>query len=95
VQKNTLAITPLVEHLKNKHAKTIQQLSDFYEKYKDRRDSVKVVNIESISLYKTCVNIGLLLNANSKKIRKAYEQALESIDGNEFECNHLVVLVAQ
>jgi len=95
VQKNTLAITPLVEHLKNKHPKTIQQLSDFYEKYKDRRDSVKVVNIESISLYKTCVNIGLLLNANSKKIRKAYEQALKSIDGNEFECNHLVVLVAQ
>ncbi|MBI5097661.1 MAG: B12-binding domain-containing radical SAM protein [Nitrospirae bacterium] len=95
VQKNTLAITPLVEHLKNKHPKTLQQLSDFYEKYKDRRDSVKVVNIEATSLYKTCVNIGLLLNANSKKIRKAYEQALESIGGNEFECNHLVVLVAQ
>jgi hypothetical protein len=95
VQKNTLAIIPLVERIKNKHPKTIQQLSDLYEKYKDRRDSVKVVNIEAASLYKTCVNIGLLLNANSKKIRKAYEQALESIDGNVFECNHLVVMVAQ
>ncbi len=93
VQKDTLAITPLVEHLKNTHPKAMQQLSDFYEKYKDRKDSVKVVNIESISLYKTCVNIGLLLDANSKKIRKAYEHALKSIEGNEFKCNQVVVMV--
>jgi len=95
VHKNTLAITPLVERTKNEHQESLQQLSDFRERHKDRRDSVKVVNIESISLYKTCVNIGLLLNIKSRKIRKAYEQALESIGGNEFECNHLVVMVAQ
>ncbi|MBI5410350.1 MAG: B12-binding domain-containing radical SAM protein [Nitrospirae bacterium] len=95
VSKNTLAITPLVENLKDKHHKGMQQLADFYEKYKDRRDSVKVVNIESISLYKTCVNIGLLLNVKSKKIRKAYEHALKSIGGNEFECNQVLVMVAK
>ncbi len=71
----------------------MQQLSDFYEKYKDKLDSTKVVNLEAISLYKTCVNIGLLLNVNSKKIRKAYEQALKSIDGKGFECNLVLVMV--
>jgi radical SAM superfamily enzyme YgiQ (UPF0313 family) len=95
VHKNTLAITPIVQHLKNKHQEGMQQIHDLYEKYKDRRDAVKVVNIESISLYKTCVNIGLLLNIKSKKIRKAYEHALQSIGGNEFECNQVLVLVAQ
>ena len=95
VTKNTLAITPLVENLKTRHEKGRQQLSEFYEKYKDRLDSIKVINMESISLYKSCVNIGLLLNVNAKKIRKAYEQALKSIDGKGFECNLVLVMVEQ
>ncbi|RJQ50666.1 MAG: radical SAM protein [Nitrospiraceae bacterium] len=90
--KNTLAITPLVESLKSRHQSGMQQLSDFRDRYKD---SVKVINLESISLYRTCVNIGLLLNKNSKKVRKAYEHALESIGGNEFQCNQVLVMVAQ
>lgn len=93
VKKNTLAITPFVEHLKDSHQRGKQQLSEFYEKHKDRLDSVKMVNLESISLYKTCVNIGLLLNANTKRIRKAYEQALKSIGGEVFECNNVLVMV--
>ena len=72
----------------------MQQLTDFYEKYNSKKDSLKVVKIESDSLYKTCVNIGLLLDIKSKRIRKAYEQALQSIGGNEFECNQLLVMVA-
>lgn len=94
VRKNTLAIAPLAEHLKSKHQEGMMRLSDLIEKYKDKRDSVKVVNIEATSLYKTCVNIGILLDANSRKIRKAYEHALKSIGGNEFECNHIVVMLA-
>ncbi|GBD95284.1 MAG TPA: B12-binding domain-containing radical SAM protein [Nitrospirae bacterium] len=95
VTKNTLAITPLVESLKSRHEKGRQQLSEFYEKYKDRLDSIKVINMESISLYKSCVNIGLLLNVNAGKIRKAYEQALKSIGGKGFECNLVLVMVEQ
>ncbi len=95
VNKNTLAITPLVEHLKNRHQQNMQQLSDFYEKYKDKLDSSKVIDIETISLFKTCEKIGLLLNVNAKKIRKAYEQALQSIGGNAFECRHVLVMVGQ
>jgi radical SAM superfamily enzyme YgiQ (UPF0313 family) len=93
INKNTLSITPLVEHIKTKHQHGMQQLSDFYEQYKDRLGSAKVINMESISLYKSCVNIGLLLNINSKKIRKAYEQALKSVGGKVFECNLVLVMV--
>jgi len=95
VNKNALAITPFVDHLKDRHEKGKQQFLEFCEKHKGNLRSIKVINMESISLYKSCVNIGLLLNVNSKKIRKAYEQALKSIGGNEFECNNVLVLVAQ
>ncbi len=93
VQKNTLAITPFAEHIKNRQQQGMQILSEFYEKHKDKLASAKVVNIESISLFKTCESIGLLLNANAKKIRKAYEKALKSVGGNTFECNHVLVVV--
>ena len=95
VNKHTLAITPLVKHIKSKHQQGMQQLSDFYERYKDRLGSTRVVNMESISLFKACENIGLLLNANAKKIRKAYEEALKAIDGHMFECNLVLVLVGE
>ncbi|MBI5739093.1 MAG: radical SAM protein [Nitrospirae bacterium] len=93
MHKDTLAIAPVGE--KREEGRLNGLLSDIIEKYKDRRDSVKVINIESISLYKTCVNIGLLLNVKSRRIRKAYEHALESIGGNEFECSQVLVLVSQ
>jgi radical SAM superfamily enzyme YgiQ (UPF0313 family) len=95
VNKNTLAITPFVEHIKSKHELGKQQIAEFYEKHKEKLESIKVVNLESISLYKTCVNIGLLLDVKSKKIRKAYEQALKSIGGNPFECNLVMVMIPQ
>jgi hypothetical protein len=79
--------------VQTKYQQGKQQIAEFYEKHKDRLDSVQVIDLESISLYKACVNIGLLLNVNSKKIRKAYEQALKSIGGNPFECNHVLVMV--
>jgi radical SAM superfamily enzyme YgiQ (UPF0313 family) len=95
IQKNAVAITPLVEHIKDRHLKSKQLLTEFYEKHKDKLNSAKVINIESISLFKTCENIGLLLNVNAKKIRKAYERALKSTGGNAFECNLVLVMVEQ
>ena len=95
VNKNSLAITPLVEHIKSRHHQGVQQLSDFYEKQKDRFESIKVIHIEGMSLFKTCENIGILLNANAKKVRRAYEQALESIGGTAFECHQVLVMVPQ
>ena len=95
VSKNSLSITPLVQHIKDQHEKGKQQLSDFYDKYRDRLGTSKVIDIEAISLFKACYNIGMLLDVNSKKVRKAYERALKSIGGNAFQCNHVLVLVGQ
>ncbi|MBC8414259.1 B12-binding domain-containing radical SAM protein, partial [bacterium] len=95
VTEGILAITPLVEHLKNRHEMGKQQLTDFYDKYRDRLESVEIVNMGSISLYKSCVNIGQLLGIKTKKIRKAYEQALKSIDGTPFECNNILILLSR
>jgi len=92
IKANTLSITPLVENLKNRHIKGKLLLTEFYNKHHDKIGSAHVINMESISLYKACFNIGLLLNANTKKIRKAYEQALKSINGNVFECNSVLVM---
>ncbi len=92
VAGNVLSIMPIVENIKERHERGKQQIADFCNKY---RDSVKTVKIESISLYRMCVDIGVLLNANTKKIRKAYEQALASIGGHDFECNNVLVVVGQ
>jgi radical SAM superfamily enzyme YgiQ (UPF0313 family) len=93
VNKNVLSITPLVFHLKDRHEKGKQYIQDFYKKHRDNLDSSKVIDLEAISLFKSCFNIGLLLNVNTKKVRKAYERALKSIGGKEFECNHVLVMV--
>ncbi|MEW6600654.1 MAG: hypothetical protein AB1499_06765, partial [Nitrospirota bacterium] len=93
VNKNALAITPFVERIKNRQQQGMQHLSEFYEKHKDKLASTNVINIESISLFKTCENIGMLLDANAKKTRRAYEQALKGTGGNTFECNRLMVMV--
>jgi hypothetical protein len=95
VSQGTIAITPLVEHLKNRRQQGIQLLGDIYEKHREKLDSVRVIDMESISLYKSCVNIGLLLNTNTKKVRKAYEKALKSIGGKAFECKHVLVILEQ
>jgi radical SAM superfamily enzyme YgiQ (UPF0313 family) len=93
IKKETIAITPLVEHIKSRHHQGMQLLGDFYEKHKEKLGSAKVIDMESISLYKSCVNIGLLLNANRRKVRKAYEKALKSVGGEVFECYHVLVML--
>jgi hypothetical protein len=95
VTQETIAITPLTEHLKNRHQQGIQILAEFYEKHREKLNSARVINMESISLYKSCVNLGLLLNVNTRKVRKAYEKALKSVGGRAFECKHVLVMLEQ
>lgn len=93
VTRETIAITPLAEHLRNRQQQGMQLLGNFYEKHREKLGSVRVIDMESISLYKSCVNIGLLLNANMKKVRKAYEKALKSAGGKAFECKHILIIL--
>jgi hypothetical protein len=93
IHGDALTITPLVERIKSSPQEGIEYVKDLYERHRDRLNSIKVINIDSISLFKTCVNIGLLLNVNFKKVRKAYEKALKEIGGTAFECNAIMITV--
>lgn len=95
IARETITITPLAEHIKDRRQQGMQMIEDFYEKHREKLDSVRVIDMESISLYKSCVNIGLLLDANMKKVRKAYEKALKSAGGEAFECRHILVMLEQ
>ncbi len=95
VAKNTLSIAPLVEDIKSKHQQGIQQISDFYDRHKDVLSSARVVKLESLSLYKACENIGLLLNMSAARVRKAYNKATKSAGGHAFECYNMLVMVGQ
>ena len=77
-------------NLDNKETLTIMPIGSEELETKYQMPSIK---IESISLYRACVNIGLLLNIRLKKVRKAYEKALAEIGGTDFECNTILVMV--
>ncbi len=89
-----LSITPFVKHLSDKKQASTEYLKEFYEKNRNKFGSIKVVNIKAISLYKACVDIGLLLNINLKKIRRAYERAIKEIGGIAFECDTVIIMVS-
>lgn len=67
-------------------------LSELCEKYKAKFHDLKIIPLETTSLYRTCVDLGLLLDIKMKKIREAYEKALEGINGNTFGCSAMLVI---
>jgi|Deesub1362A_J573_1020465.scaffolds.fasta_scaffold06766_3 radical SAM superfamily enzyme YgiQ (UPF0313 family) len=87
-EKGILTIIPVVRDIKEKGDQGIKQIQEFIEKKKDN-----IIDIKSISLYRTCVEIGLILNANMKKIRRAYDKALKNIGGQMFECNEVLLKI--
>jgi len=86
--KGILTIIPIVKDIREKHDQGIKQIQEFIEKKKEN-----IIDIKSISLYRTCVEIGLILNANMKKIRRAYDKALKNIGGQMFECNEVLLKI--
>lgn len=92
LHKNIPTIAPIVGNLKNKGQGSREFLAGFYEKYKGKLDSVKIINMEPLSLFKACEDIGLLLNVNLKRIRAAYEKALKDTGGKAFECKSLLIM---
>ncbi|MEK7238298.1 MAG: radical SAM protein, partial [Nitrospirota bacterium] len=79
-------------NLDHKGALTIMPIGSEELKTKYQMPSIKM---ESISLYRACVNIGLLLNIRLKKVRNAYEKALAEIGGTTFECSTILVMVKE
>jgi len=67
-------------------------LSELSEKYRATSHHLKVIPLETGSLYRACVDLGLLLGIKMKKIRKAYEKAMVEMNGKTFECRALLVI---
>jgi hypothetical protein len=51
------------------------------------------VPLEAGSLYRICVDLGLLMGIKMKKIRKAYEKAVEGINGKAFDCRAMLIIL--
>jgi hypothetical protein len=90
---DTLTVMPIVQHrgVDDKTDKGL--LSETYEKYKAKVQNVKIIPLEADSLYKVCFELGMLLGVRMKKIRKAYEEALEKVNGRAFDCRSMLVML--
>jgi len=89
---DTLTIMPILDDPgaeKKSHWRTVSELS---EKFRATSHHLKVIPLETASLYRACVYLGLLLGIKMKKIRKAYEKAVEEMNGKTFECRALLVI---
>lgn len=91
---DTLTIMPLLQNEDSGDGPDRGMLSALHEKYKARFQHVRIIPLETNSLYRACVDVGLLLGIRMKKIRKAYEKAVEGINGQEFHCYAVLVISA-
>lgn len=90
---DTLTIMPIL-HDRGDGDKTDKGLlSETYEKYKAKVQNIKIIPLEADSLYKVCFELGMLLGIKMKKIRKAYEKALEQVNGKSFDCRSMLVML--
>jgi radical SAM superfamily enzyme YgiQ (UPF0313 family) len=89
---DTLTIMPILQDADISGKPDKKMLSEIYEKYKTKFQHFKIVPLEEGSLYRICVDLGLLLGIKTKKIRKAYEKAVARIDGKTFDCHAMLVI---
>jgi len=90
---DTLTIMPILHDADTGNKPDKRVLSEIYEKYKARFQNFKIVPLEAGSLYRICVDLGLLLGIKMKKIRKAYEKAVEGINGKAFDCRAMLIIL--
>lgn len=93
ISGNTLTIMPILQNNGTKDKSDKKLLSEIYEKYKARFRNLKVIQLEADSLYKVCVDIGLLFGIKMRKIRNAYETAIKGINGRAFDCQAMLVIL--
>ncbi len=89
---DTLMITPLLRLPDSEEKPDKTLLSELHEKYRAKFDHVRIIPLETNSLYRACVDVGLLLGVRMKKIRQAYEKAVEGINGKSFDCYAILVI---
>ncbi len=90
---DTLTIMPIFQNTGDGDKTDKGLLSETYEKYKAKVQNIKIIPLEADSLYKVCFELGMLLGIKMKKIRKAYEKALEKVNGRSFDCRLMLVML--
>lgn len=93
ISPDTLTILPILQDTGTWNKPDKRVLSEIYEKYKAKFQNLKIILLEADSLYRVCVNLGLLLGIKMKKIRKAYEQAIKGINGKTFDCPAVLIIL--
>ena len=68
-------------------------LSEICEKYKAKFQNLRIVPLEADSLYRVCVDLGLLLGIKTTKIRNAYEKAVKGINGKAINCRTVLIIL--
>ncbi len=90
---DTLTIMPILQNTGAGDETDKGLLSETYEKYKMKFQNIKIIPLQADSLYKVCFELGMLLGIKMKRIRKAYEKAVEKINGKSFDCRAMLVII--
>ena len=90
---DVLTIMPILQDTGTGDKPDKRVLSEVYEKYKAKFQNFKIIPLEADSLYRVCVDLGLLFGIKMKKIRKAYEKAVEGINGKAFDCRAMLIIL--
>jgi radical SAM superfamily enzyme YgiQ (UPF0313 family) len=92
ISPDTLTIMPILQDEEDNNSDK-KLLSDLHEKYKASFENLRIMPIEEGSLYRICVDIGMIMGIRMKKIRKAYEKAAKGINGKTFVCRTMLVIL--
>jgi radical SAM superfamily enzyme YgiQ (UPF0313 family) len=89
----TLTIMPILR-MSDSEDGADETLSSELARCKAQFRHARITPLETNSLYRACVDVGLLLGIRMKKIRQAYEKAVEGINGKSFDCYGILVISA-
>jgi hypothetical protein len=92
---DSLTIMPILQDTAGAERPDKKMLSEIYEKYKTRFHDMRIVPLHEGSLYRLCVDLGFLMGVKMKRIRKAYEKALQGINGKVFDCNVMLIILSR
>ncbi|MCL5022167.1 MAG: B12-binding domain-containing radical SAM protein [Nitrospirae bacterium] len=90
--RDALTILPVLNGSGAQEEPPKRLVSELYEQYRSTLRHASIVPLETTSLYRACVYLGLLMGIRMKKIRKAYEKAIQGINGKAFDCYALLLI---
>lgn len=90
-QRGALTIMPILRTSDASHPDRMR-LCELSREYRSGDPNTVVIPLETPSLYRACVAIGLLLGISAKKVRTAYEKATAAMNGNAFDCSALLLI---